>query len=168
MWYTHIMRGVRKDLLAAIGPAKALALGCYGEDMAAFRYLQLSEKAEREQDRREFQGMVTEEQQHRDRLQTLLDRHFPDSEFVLTPEEKQMVECGGKTLHITDRKSFEAAVLTVIESERITSQFYDQMAPHVDIPDIKAIFRELADEGVEHRRRLLHIAAENNIQQVMS
>ncbi len=163
MWYTNWVSKTREELLATMGAAKALALGCYGEDMAAYCYLQLSEKAEREQDRKEFRAMVAEEQEHRDRLQALLDQHFPGSDFVLNAEEKQMVESGSRLLNITDRKGFEAAVRSVIEAERQTARFYDHMVPHINEPEIKAIFTELADEGVEHRERLLQIAAENNI-----
>ena len=60
----------REEMLSAMEPAKALTLGCYGEDMAAYCYLQLAEKAERERDRLEFREMVAEEQEHRDRLRT--------------------------------------------------------------------------------------------------
>ncbi len=153
----------REELLSAMGPAKALTLGCYGEDMAAYCYLQLAEKAEREQDRREFRDMVTEEQEHRDRLRTLLDKHYPGSDFVLSPEEKQIVEGGARSLHITDRRSFEEAVRGVVASEAMTARFYRQMERHTDQPDVKAIFQELADEGVTHHKRLLQLAKENNI-----
>ncbi len=153
----------REEILSAMEPAKALTLGCYGEDMAAYCYLQLAEKAEREQDRREFSEMVAEEQEHRDRLRTLLDKHYPGSDFVLSPEEKQIVEGGARSLHITDRRSFEEAVRGVVASEAMTARFYRQMARHTDQPDVKAIFQELADEGVTHHKRLLQLAAENNI-----
>ncbi len=163
MWYTGGMSKSREELLASLGPAKALALGAYGEDMAAYCYLQLAEKAEREQDRKEFSEMVAEEQEHRGRLQALLDKHFPGSDFVLGADEKQMVESSFRSLNITDRASFEEAVRMVIVSEHNTSRFYDHMEPHVDHPEVKSIFRELADEGVEHHQRLVQIAAENNI-----
>ena len=153
----------REEMLSVMEPAKALTLGCYGEDMAAYCYLQLAEKAEREQDRQEFQEMVAEEQEHRDRLRTLLDKHYPGSDFVLSPEEKQIVEGGARSLHITDRRSFEEAVRGVVASEAMTARFYRQMARYTDQPDVKAIFQELADEGVTHHKRLLQLAAENNI-----
>lgn len=151
------------DKLAGLGSAKALALACYGEDMAAYRYLQLSEKAPRETDRKAFRGMVAEEQEHRDRLQALLDAHFSGSEFLLTPEEKQSVESGSRSLQISDQQSFEQAVRMVIESEGVTAQFYHRMAPHVAEPDIRAIFQELAMEGAQHQQRLIEIARQNNI-----
>ena len=153
----------REELLSTMETAKALTLGCYGEDMAAFCYLQLADKAEREQDRREFREMVAEEQEHRSRLRALLDKHYPDSDFVLSPEEKQVVEGGARSLNITDRKSFEDAVRGVVVSEAMTARFYRQMEHHVDQPEVKAIFLELADEGVTHHKRLLQLAAENNI-----
>ena len=157
------MSEAREELLATLGPAKALTLGCYGEDMAAYCYLQLAEKAEREQDRRGFREMVTEEQEHRDRLRTLLDKHYPGSDFVLSPEEKHIVEGGARSLHITDRRSFEEAVRGVVASEATTARFYRQMGRYIDQPEVKAIFLELADEGVGHHKRLLQLAAENNI-----
>ena len=157
------MSKAREELLATLGPAKALTLGCYGEDMAAYCYVQLSEKAERDQDRKEFKEMVAEEQGHRAWLRALLDKHYPGSDFVLSAEEKQMVESGSRFDSITDRKSFEEALRRVITSEMKTSQFYGQMVSHVDQPEVKAIFGELADEGVGHHKRLLQIAAENNI-----
>lgn len=151
------------EFLETLQPAKALALACYGEDIAAYRYLLLAEKAAREQDRREFREMVVEEQGHRDRLQALLDHHFPDADFVLTADEKQKVESGARSFSITDRASFEAALRAVIESERLTARFYDVLEPRMQQPEIRAIFRELADEGVEHYRRLQQIARENHI-----
>ncbi len=157
------MESIPEERLATIGAAKALALGAYGEDMAAYRYLLLAEKADRDKDREEFREMVAEEQGHRDRLQTLLDKHFPGADFVLSSEEKQMVESGARGFAITDRKSFEEAVRSVVTFERMTAEFYERMEPHVTQPEIKAIFRELAHEGVEHHRRLRQIAIENNI-----
>lgn len=148
---------------AALGTAKALALGCFGEDMAAYRYLLLSEKAQRPQDAGEFREMVAEEQGHRDGLQALLDKYYPGADFVLTAEEKQMVECGSRPLRITDRASFEDAVRTVIESEQHTAAFYGQIEPHIAESEIRQTFRELAEEGVEHHKRLCQIATENGI-----
>jgi rubrerythrin len=107
--------------------------------------------------------MVAEEQEHRDRLRTLLDKHYRGSDFVLSPEEKHLVEGGPRSLHITDRRSFEEAVRGVVASEAMTARFYRQMEPHIDQPDVQAVFRELADEGVAHYKRLLQLAAENNI-----
>lgn len=152
-----------QELLARVGPAKALAMGVYGEDMAAYRYLLLAEKAQRAQDREEFRKMVAEEQQHRNRLQALLDKYFPGSDFVLSTQEKQMVESGSRTFKISDQASFESALCDVIASERLTSQFYGQMEPHIEEPEIRGIFRELAIEGVEHYKRLRQIAADNGI-----
>jgi rubrerythrin len=149
--------------LSALGTAKALALGCFGEDIAAYRYLILSEKADRPEDAREFRGMVAEEQSHRDGLQALLSKYYPDADYVLTAEEKQMVECGSRPLRITDRASFEEAVRTVIESERRTAAFYGQIEPHIAESEIRKTFRELAEEGVEHHSRLCQIAADNGI-----
>ena len=85
--------------------------------------------------------MVAEEQGHRAWLRALLDKHYPDSDFVLSAEEKQMVESGSRFDTITDRKSFEQALRTVIASEKKTAQFYGHMAPHIDQPEVKAIFR---------------------------
>lgn len=149
--------------LSSLGTAKALTLGCYGEHMAAYRYLLLSEKAERTQDLDEFREMVAEEQEHHGRLQGLLDKYFAGQKFVLSADEKTMVESGPRQFNITDRKSFEAALRAVIDAERKTAGFYDKMEPHIDEPEIKALFRELADEGVEHAERLCQIARENNI-----
>ncbi len=149
--------------LETLGTAKALTLGCFGENMAAYRYLLLSEKAERPQDLEEFSEMVAEEQEHHGRLQGLLDKYFSGEKFVLTAEEKGMVESGPRKFSITDRKSFEDALRAVIVAERKTASFYDLMEPHITEPEIKDLFRELADEGVEHAERLCQIARENNI-----
>ncbi len=132
--------------------------------MAAYCYLQLEEKAEREQDRKEFSEMVTEEQEHRDLLRTQLDKHYPGSDFVLTPEEKQLVEGGQRSMTITDRRSFEEAVRGVVASEATTARFYRHLARDTDQPEVQALFQELADEGVGHHKRLLQLAAENNIE----
>ncbi|MCG3138428.1 MAG: hypothetical protein HJJLKODD_02292 [Phycisphaerae bacterium] len=152
-----------KQLIEQLTPAKALALGIYGEDVAAYGYVLLSEKAPREEDREQFRDMITEEQEHRDRLQTMMDRYFPDTHYVLTPVEKELVESGVRPAQITDQGGYEQALRVAIESEGKTARFYDQMWSRMEIEQICKIFRELASEGFDHQQRLRDIATANNI-----
>jgi rubrerythrin len=139
---------------AGLGPDKILAIGAYGEMVAAYRYMILSEKAPSEKFRREFEAMADEEQDHKQRLEQLLADFYPDADFVLTAEDKDRVVTGPRLLDVRDEEAFAEAMRMILETERKTAGFYAQHCKAVPEPRVQALFAELAEEGVEHYQRL--------------
>lgn len=146
------------------GPDKLLAIGAYGETVAAYRYLVLSEKAPSEEDRREFAAMADEEQDHKQRLQGLIAELYPDADFVLTVEDKELVVTGPRLLDVRDRDSFVEAMRMILHTERKTAAFYAAHGKHLPQPHLRALFHELAEEGAEHFQRLRAIAIKEGIE----
>ena len=143
---------------AAPSPDKLLAIGAYGETVAAYRYLVLSEKAPTEENRREFADLADEEQDHKQRLQKLLAERYPDSDFLLTQEDKDLVITGPRLLDVHREISFPEAMSMMLQTERKTAGFYAQYSKTVAEQDLRALFHELAEEGAEHFHRLRSLA----------
>jgi rubrerythrin len=145
------------------GPDKLLAIGAYGETVAAYRYLVLSEKSPAAEDRRQFAGMADEEQEHKQRLQKVLAEKFPDASFVLTPEDKALVVSGPRLLNVHRAVSFADTMGMMLETERKTASFYAHYGPLISDGTLRALFHRLADEGAEHYQRLKALAAETGV-----
>ncbi len=148
------------DAAAGRGPDKLLAIGAYGETVAAYRYLVLSEKAPGEHMRKEFADMADEEQEHKQRLQGLLASMYPDADFVLTAEDKELVVTGTRLLEIRNEDDFREAMRMILQTERKTASFYAHHSKLVPDETLKALFHELAEEGAEHYQRLKALARE--------
>jgi rubrerythrin len=142
---------------AGRGPDKLLAIGAYGESVAAYRYLVLAEKAVREEERREFAAMADEEQGHKQRLEKLLAELYPNSDFVLTADDKELVVTGPRLLDIRDEAAMTDAMSMILETERKTAAFYGQQAKSMPDASLRDLFQELAEEGVDHYKRLATI-----------
>lgn len=144
----------------ALSPDKLLALGAYGETVAAYRYLVLSEQADDEADRRLFAEMADEEQGHKQRLQKVLAEHYPDADFVLTAEDKELVITGPRLLDVHREVSFAEALAMMLQTERKVAEFYARHGDSVAAPELQAIFRQLANESAEHHHKLQELARE--------
>lgn len=142
----------------AVRPEKALTIGAYGETVAAYRYLVLSEKAQSHEARNEFAAMADEEQDHKQRLQRLLAQMFPDADFFLTPEEKDLVVVGPRLLDVRDEADFARAMRYILGTEQRTAHFYRKLSEFISQDDLRRLFSELAEEGVEHYHRLRALA----------
>ncbi|MCG8405088.1 MAG: ferritin family protein [Phycisphaerales bacterium] len=151
------------DAAAGRGPDKLLAIGAYGETVAAYRYLVLCEKAPNEDHRKEFADMADEEQDHKQRLQKLLTELYPDVDFVLTPEDKELVVTGPRLLEIRDEKSYAEVMKMVLQTERKTARFYANHGKYMPQKDLQALFKELAEEGAEHYQRLKTLARQAGV-----
>jgi rubrerythrin len=136
------------------GPEKILAIGIYGESVAAYRYLVLSEKAPDPSDRKQFADMSDEEQSHKQRLQRLAGQLYPHADFVLNAQDKLLVVEGPRLLEIRDQASFAQAMKLVLETERRTAAFYAQHGKGLPHKTLRDLFHELAEEGAEHHRKL--------------
>jgi rubrerythrin len=137
-----------------------LTIGIYGETVAAYRYSVLAEKLPGEADRKAFAAISQEEQEHKERLQKLLDKFYPGSSFYLSDEDKALVVTGPRLINVRDVQDYRQVMKMAVETELHTSQFYHAMSSRVQNPEIKALFEELALEGFDHHRRLLELAQE--------
>ena len=150
-----------------LSPDKLLALGAYGEMVAAYRYLVLAERAVPEEDRRIFARLADEEQENKQRLQKLLAERYPDADFVLTAEDKELVVTGPRLLDAHREVAFAEALEMMLETERKVAEFYARHAldmqcqGHADAvaePDLRALFKQLAEESAQHHQHLLELA----------
>ena len=138
----------------ALRADKALAIGAYGEAVAAYRYLVMAEKAPDEQTRPVFAEMAEEEQDHRQRLEGLLQRYYPESDFYLKTQDKEMVVEGPRLLDIKDQRTFAEAMRLILSTEKKTAAFYAKLSKRIAPEELRALFHELAEEGIDHYQRL--------------
>ncbi|HUO07873.1 MAG TPA: ferritin family protein [Phycisphaerae bacterium] len=127
---------------------KALAIAAFGESVAAYRYIILSEKARDARLRDSFERMAHTERQQRDRLQQILQRLAPTSGFFLSPEDKLAVCVGPRLVDARDDARFDEAMKLVIASEKRSASFYLRYVPYATDPEVKALFTELAGAGL--------------------
>jgi len=142
------------DRIRALPTAKALAIGLYGESVASYRYRILSEKAASELHRSTFLGMAEEEQGHHHMLQRLLDQHFPGSDFVLSPQDKELIIVGERMLDVSDGPAIDRALEQIYDSEQRTGQFYAALRDTITLTELKPLLTEMAEECFEHAQQL--------------
>ena len=143
-----------EETVRSLSQPKALAIGCYGESVASYRYRMLAEKATTEEHRAIFVDMAEEEQTHHQVLQQIFKEKFPDSDFVLSPEDKDLIIAGSRTLDLSSEKTFARALELIYESERKTGQFYTVFHNSTSLADLKPLLKGMADECFEHAERL--------------
>jgi len=134
--------------------AKALTVAAYGESVASYRYRTLAEKVTSETHRRVFTEMADEEQGHYTTVLELMKHHFPGSDFILTPADKDMVIVGPRMLEPTEQGSIRVVLEQIQESERLTGRFYAALAETSAMLELRPMFQEMADECFEHAERL--------------
>lgn len=140
--------------LSRMGDDKALALASYGESVATYRYIILSEKAKDARLRQAFEVMAREEKDHRDRVQNLLREVSPSGGFYLGPDDKLAVCVGPRLVDARDDARMDEALKLIIASEKRTASFYSRYSEFAREPKVKALFTELAQEGLVRVRRL--------------
>lgn len=134
--------------------AKAFALASYGESVAAYRYRTLVEKTPSAETRAVFTEMAEEEQGHHQRIEELIRRHFPGADFVLTPEDKELVIVGPRMLDLGDPESYARALDMICGSERLTGRLYAVLHSITTEASLRPFLKEMADECIEHAERL--------------
>ena len=134
--------------------AKALALASYGESVAAYRYRTLVEKTSSPQTRAVFLEMAEEEKGHHGRVEELIRKHYPGADFVLTPEDKELVIVGPRMLDASDPESYARALDMICETERLTGRLYNTLHAITTEPSLRPFLKEMADECIEHAERL--------------
>ena len=140
--------------LSRVGDDKALAIAAYGESVAAYRYIVLSEKARDLKLRNSFEQMALEERTHRDRIQQNLQRLSPSAGFYLSPEDKLAVCVGPRLVDARDDARFDEAMRLVIASEKRSISFYSRYAVHAKDPQVKDTFMDLAKIGIGRVQKL--------------
>lgn len=151
------MSADHKARIQALSTEKALAVAAYGEAVAAYRYRTLCEKATSETQRKLFEEMAGEELGHHQRLQAVMKKLFPGSDFVLSPEDKELVTVGPRMIDVHDRESFGRAMDLIHASELQTGHFYACLFETTDRDELRAMLKEMADECFEHADRLKQI-----------
>lgn len=134
--------------------AKALATAAYGESVAAYRYRTLLDRVTDEKLRSAFREMADEEQGHHGRVQELQQNLFPNSDFVLTPADKELVIVGPRLLEVNPDVPLSDTLAMMIQSERQTGRFYAARGKIADDPELKAFMMEMADECFDHAKLL--------------
>lgn len=137
-----------------------LAIGIYGESVAAYRYTVLAEKVPRPEDQQAFAAIADEEQAHKQMLQKLFDKHFPGSAFALSDADKALVLTGPRLINVRDLEDYRDVVRITLETELRTSQFYEAMRHRAQNLELREVFGSLAEEGFGHHQRLLKLARE--------
>jgi rubrerythrin len=99
-------------------------------------------------------------------LQELIADHYPETDFVLTPEDKAIVVTGPRLIDVRDAAAFAEAMRMILETERKTACFYAQNGRHFPEARIRGLFHELAEEGSEHYQRLSALANKSGIESV--
>ncbi len=143
---------------AGLGTDKALSIAMYGESVAAYRYLVLAEKAPDARVQPLFAEMAEEEQEHKERLQVVLRRMYPDADFYLTDADKALVVVGPRLLQVKDEASYTEAMRLVLGTEKRTAGFYAKMSKYIGPDELRSLFAELAEEGADHHKRLQELA----------
>ncbi|MHC5108802.1 MAG: ferritin family protein [Planctomycetota bacterium] len=155
--YTSRVTNSYEQKVESLSPEKALAIGMYGESVASYRYRVLAEKVQDERLNAIFLEMADEEHGHHALLQEILKKRFPDSDFVLSPDDKDLIIVGPRMLELGDGASPERALQMIYDSERLTGKFYATLHHVTPIDELKPILQEMADECFEHAEKLLSI-----------
>jgi rubrerythrin len=140
--------------ISRIGDDKALAIGAYGEAVSAYRYIVLAEKAPEVRLRGSFETMVQSENAQRDAIHNLLQELFPATNFLLTPQDKELVCVGPRLVDARDDARFDEAMKLVIASEKRSISFYGRYAAAARHPKVKDLFTKLTAEGLDRVRLL--------------
>lgn len=144
----------REGAIRSLSPAKALAILGYGESVAAYRYRTLADKAPTLALRAAFEEMADEEQGHHHFVQELIARYYPGADFVLTDQDKALVAVGSRQLNLSGPGAFARAIETICATERTTGDFYARLSENPPHPELRPVFREMADECFEHAQRV--------------
>ena len=150
--------------LSKLTDDKALAVAAFGESVAAYRYIVLSEKARDVRLRESFETMAREERIQRDRIQGLLQRLAPSAGYYLSPEDKLAVCVGPRLVDARDDARFDEAMRLVIASEKRSASFYARFSAFAQDPAVKTLFTELAAAGIAQVQRLRALLKETGKQ----
>ncbi len=143
-----------KLTIRSFSTEKALAVAAYGESVASYRYRTLVNKVEDPDQRRTLTEMADEEQEHHEMIQGLITQHFPQSDFVLSQADKDLVIVGSRQINVSDKKSLLKAIDKIYASEHKTGHFYAAFHDCVSLEKLKPLLKEMADECFEHAERL--------------
>jgi rubrerythrin len=140
-----------------------LAIGIYGETVAAYRYTVLAEKVPGQEEQRTFAAIADEEQAHKQMLQRLFEKHFPGSAFALSDQDKALVLTGPRLINVRDLADYREVLRITLATELRTTQFYEAMRHQARNEELREVFTTLAEEGFQHYQRLLKLGRERGL-----
>jgi rubrerythrin len=88
---------------------------------------------------------------------------YPGQDFVLTPEDKELVVTGPRLIEVRDDADFQDVMRMVLHTERKTARFYASYGKFMPDENVRALFHELAEEGAEHYQRLKTLARQTGV-----
>ncbi len=154
------MKSLPKREYPPLREDQMLAIGIYGESVAAYRYTVLSERVPNLEDRKMFADIAEEELEHKARLEALARTHFPGRSFALSDEDKALVLTGPRLIEVRDLEDYRDVMQIALNTELRVSQFYQEMSSRVTIDAVREVFSELAEEGFEHHQKLFDVASQ--------
>src|SRR5205823_7117403 len=104
--------------------------------------------------RESFEAMAQQERAQRDRIQAILERLAPTGGFYLSQEDKLAVCVGPRLVDARDDARFDEAMKLIIASEKRAASFYARYSAHAKDPELKALFTELAANGITQVQNL--------------
>ncbi len=143
-----------KHIVQSFSTEKALAIAAYGESVASYRYRTLVNKVDDPDQQRTLTEMADEEQEHHEMIQGLITQHFPQSDFVLSAADKELVIVGTRQIHVSNKQSLSKAIDTIYESECRTGRYYAALHDSVSMDNLKPLLKEMSEECFEHAKRL--------------
>ncbi|MCL5946045.1 MAG: hypothetical protein M1472_04240 [Planctomycetes bacterium] len=155
-----MVKKVPKLDVARMGDDKALAIAAYGESVSAYRYIVLAEKAHTDVLRQSFQDMVQRENVQRETLQGLMAQLFPAACFFLTADDKSLVCIGPRLVDARDDARFDEAMRLIVASEKRSMSFYRRYAQLAEHPQVKILFEQLNQDGLERVKKLRQLFLE--------
>jgi len=135
-----------------------LNIAVYGETVAAYRYMVLSEKVPELSDKKAFADIADEEHCHKQKIEALLDKYYPDSLFYLSEEDGALVVAGPRLIDVRDIEDYREVIKLTLDTELKTAQFYKAMSPRLRTPEIQQVFSQMAEDSFDHHRRLTEVA----------
>jgi rubrerythrin len=157
------MTAKRAETYPELQDDQMLAIGIYGESVAAYRYTVLAEKVPGEEEQRVFAAIADEEQSHKQMLQALFEKHFPGSAFALSDQDKALVLTGPRLINVRDLGDYREVLRITLATELRTTQFYEAMRHQARHEELRQVFATLAEEGFRHYQRLLELGRERGL-----
>jgi len=140
--------------LSKLTDDKALAIAAFGESVAAYRYIILSEKSHDPHLRDSFEAMAKHERSQRDQIQSLLQSLAPTAAFYLSQEDKLAVCVGPRLVDARDDARFDEAMKLIIASEKRSASFYARYSIFAQDVSVQRLFATLATEGISQVQSL--------------
>ncbi len=147
------------DRIRSLSPAKALAVAAYGESVASYRYRTLAERITNPTHKKALIDMAEEEHEHHETIQAVINKHYPNSDFVLSAQDKSLIIAGPRMLEVGG-KSLDTVLDKIEASEEMTGRFYEALSQTMANEKLIPLLNEMAAECFDHAKRIRTIFGE--------